>query len=319
MLQKLVTTAGAIYRFVMSLVITVLLGAATWFCWEFYEEVRLQSQFAEEGKLVPVRVDAVDHRQRSWRDALGNAAYLTVTYGGKPYVTRFVIDTTYVSAGDQVRLLYHPAYDAFRQPDRGPAGRPSTTKSRLIQWSTLETAGPETKWLLLCVLLTTAFFFCGSGVLVSLIPVPFLQDIARLVFTIELFAVTIFLTYDTYTYFQYYQQLKSQGRPVTVTVLDTDRRLFGRDPDDGWYDYEANVRFDGREYRIPISRAGYDTRKAGDSLDALYDPSVPDLMAADFPPDYMHLILPFFFGLLTIMLMRSVFDHRQPQPATDLR
>lgn len=313
MFQQFFSILGRIYQFMVSLVITALLGLATWVCWGFYEEASLQSRFASEGRLVSVRVSEVSHEQRSWRDVLGNSAYLTVQYQGRPYTTRFVTDTTFVSEGDRVSLLYHPDYDALRQPE--PAHQnPAFHKSRLIRWSTINEFTIENKLLLLCFVLATAFFFYGSGVLTMLIPVPFLQDMARLVLTIELFAVAVFFAYDTYAYFQYYQGLKTHGRAVAVTVLDTHRRSVGGKSRHGWYEYQANVRRNNQAYTIPISEADYDMAKPGHVLRAIYDESMPDLMSADFPPDYKRLFIPVFFGVFAVILLRSTLRRRGQLP-----
>lgn len=310
MLQKLVNAIGRLYNFVVSLVITVLLGLATWVCWGFYQEASRQSDFAREGQLVSTQVVQVSYQQRSWRDALGSSVYLTVRYRGRPYITRFIIDTTFVSEGDRVSLLYHRGYDAVRQPETDHHTAASVHKSRLIQWSIIEKFSSENKLLLLCLILSTAFFFFGSGLLVTVLRVPFLQDMARLVLAIELFAATVFFTVDAYAYFQYYQRLKTHGHEVTVSVLDTRRTSVGKSSRHGWYYYQADVRHKGQLYTIPISEDDFETVKAGDSLRAIYDESAPDLMSADFSADYSRPVVPAFFGLLTIFLLRSLFRQR---------
>lgn len=223
MLKQLFTTLGRLYNHVMSVIIALVLGVITWYCWEFYADTRLQNQFAKEGQLVSVTVKQADHHQRSWRDILGNTVYLTFTYQGHDYNTRFVRDTVYVSGGDHVRLLYHPDYDAFRQPGQTVRFDRTTRKSRLIDWSAAFDFSNENRLLFLCLLLSIVSFFLITGVIVTFVPVPFLQDIARLVLIVALFASTVFFTYDTWSYYHYYQHLKTKGQEVSVKVLDTDR------------------------------------------------------------------------------------------------
>lgn len=309
MFQKLFTTVGRVYSFLMSLIVAAILSVTTWAFWGVYEETKLQNQFAKEGQLLSVTVQQAEHKQRSWRDMLSNSAYLSFRYRGKDYTSRFVMDTTYVSEGDRVQLLYHPVYDAFRQARNDFHVEKSTRKSRLIGWTTLKTFSDENKLLLLCLILSTASFFFISGIIVTIIPIPFLQRTAQLVFSVALAIGAAFFTHDTYQYFRYYQHLKTNGREVAVRVLDTDRRTHGRGGSSTthWYDYEATIRYQQQERVIPISKADFETVKPNDTLQALYDESVNDLMSVSYGPDYWLVIVPAFFGLLTILLLRSGF------------
>ncbi|GAB2557866.1 hypothetical protein [Spirosoma areae] len=308
MLQKLITATGRVYSFIMSLLIAAILGVTTWAFWGLYEDVQLQGKFVKEGQLVSITVDRAEHEQRTWRDVLSNSAYLTFRYQGKDYTSRFVTDTAYVGNGDRVQLLYHPAYDAFRQPHDEVHFDQSTRKSRLIGWTTVRAFSDENRLLLLCLLLSTASFFFISGVIVTIIPIPFLQDIARLALLLALAIAAVFFTYDTYQYFQYFQHLKTSGQQVTVRVLDTDRRTHGRGSGSThWYDYEATIGYRQQERVIPISEADYETLKPNDTLKAYYDESVNDFMSVTYRPDYWLVIVPAFFLLITLLLIRSGF------------
>ena len=315
MLQKLLTSAGRVYSFVISLVVAAILGVTTWACWGLYQEARLQRQFIREGQLLSVTVDQTDHKQRSWRDIFSNSAYLMFNYRGKAYTTRYVMDTAYVGAGDQVQLLYHSAYDDFRQPRTAVRFDRSTQKSRLIEWTSIRAFSDENRLLLLCLLLTTASFFLISGVIVTIIPVGFLQAIARLVLIVELIIAAIFFTYDTYQYYQYYQHLKTNGHEVTVQVLTTDRRAYGRNARDDWpiYTYEATIQYQQQERVIPISEDEFEALKPKDTLKAYYDESANDFMSVDFPPNYWQVLGPAFFWLLSILLLRSAFKSQPEQ------
>ncbi len=313
MLQKLFAAIGRLYTFLMSLVVAAILGVTTWGFWGFYQETRLQNQFISEGKLLSVRIQQAEHQQRSWRDMLSNTAYLTFAYRGKTYNTRFVSDTTYVGEGDRVQLLYHPAYDAFRQPRSAIHFDQSTRKSRLIGWTTIRAFSDENRLLLLCIILSAASFFFISGVIVTLIPIPFLQGIARFALVVALAIGTVFFAYDTYQYFHYYQHLKTSGREVTVRVLDTDRRSLGRGGSrrTHWYNYEATIRYQQQERVIAISQADFETLKPSDTLQAYYDESVNDFMSVTYGPDYWLILVPTFFGLLTILFLRAGFVSQQ--------
>lgn len=320
MLQQLANTLGRVYSFLISLIFTAVLCLVTYGFWEYYRDVRLENQFAQEGRLVAVTVDQAAQKQRSWRDALSHSTYLTFRYNEKEYTTRYVMDSSYVGSGDRVELLYHPAYDAFRQARNEVHFDRSTQKSRLVNWTTIRSFTDENKLLLLCILLTTASFFLVTGVLATIMPVGFLQAIARLVFTVEVVIATIFLTYDTYQYFQYYQHLKANGHAVAVRVLDTHRRVVGNNTEStAWklYNYDATIHYQRQERVIPISENDFETAKPGDTLRAYYDESVNDFMSVDFPPDYWLIVLPAFFGLLSVLFVRALFtsQHLKPQPA----
>ena len=313
MFQKLLTGLGRVYSFIMSLIVAAILAVTTWAFWELYQDAQLQGQFVKEGQLLSVTVERAEHDQRIWRDILSNSTYLTFRHKGKDYTSRFVMDTTYVSEGDQVQLLYHPTYDAFRQPRNDVHFDQSARKSRLIGWTTIRSFTDENRLLLLCLILSTASFFLISGVIVTIIPIPFLQDIARLLFIVTLVVGSAFFTYDTYQYYQYYQHLKTDGREVAVQILDTDRKSLGRGGSNRihWYRYEATVRYRAQERVIPISETDFETVKPNDTLKAYYDESVNDLMSVNYPPDYRLGLGPAFLWFITILLVRSGFISQQ--------
>ncbi|GAB4038053.1 hypothetical protein [Spirosoma jeollabukense] len=311
MLKELFTSLGRVFNFLIALVVAVILGFTTWACWEIYQEALLQREFVKEGQLISVTINNADHTQRSWRDVLGNSVYLTVEYKGKDYTTRYVRDTTYVSAGDRVQLLYHPRYDAFRQPGDEIHFDQSKRKSRLIEWTAIRFFSNENRLLFLCLLLSIATFFMIAGVIATVLPVPFLQSLARFVFVTTLFAAAVFFTYDTWRYYQYYQHLKIDGHRVTVRVLDTDRkarfRQSGRHTFYKLYDYDATIRYQQQERVIPISEDDFETLKPNDSLKAFYDESIDDFMSIDYSLDYSQILLPGFFWLLAFLLLRPGF------------
>ena len=320
MLQQLVSTLGRVYNFVISLIVAAVLGIVTWGFWQYYQDTRLQNRFVQEGQRISVLVDKGEQKHRSWRDMISNSTYLTFQYKGKAYTTRFVMDSGYVGSGDRVQLLYHPVYDAFRQPRNEIRYDQSNRKSRLVEWSTVRSFTDENKLLFLCIILTTASFFLIAGVMATIIPVGFLQDIARFVLMVELMIAAVFFTYDTYQYFQYYQHLKTNGHEVAVQVLDTRRKAVGNNTrNTAWktYTYEATIQYQQQERVIPISEDDYETLKPKDTLKAYYDASVNDFMSVNYPPDYWLVAVPAFFLLISILLLRSFLGRKQhKQPAS---
>ena len=313
MFQKLLIGLGNVYSFVMSLVVAAIFAVTTWAFWGLYQDARLQGEFVKEGQLLSITVDRVERKQRTWQDMLSNSTYLTFRHQGKEYTSRFVMDTSYVSEGDRVELLYHLAHDAFRQPRNDVRFDQSTRNSRLIGWTTIRSFSDENRLLLLCLMLSTASFFFISGVIVTVIPVPFLQDLARLLFIVALAVGSVFFTYDTYQYYRYYQHLKTNGREVAVRILDTDQRSLGPGGSNRiqWYRYEATIRYQGQERVIPISETDFETVKTNGTLKAYYDESVSDFMSVNYPPDYRLVLGPAFLWLITILLVRSGFVSQQ--------
>lgn len=274
----------------------------------------------EEGQRLSVLVEKGEQKHRSWRDMISNSTYLTFQYRGKAYTTRFVMDSGYVGSGDRVQLLYHPAYDAFRQPRNVIHYDQSNRKSRLVQWSSVQSFTDENKLLFFCILLTSVSFFLLTGVIVTIVPLGFLQDIARLALIAELILAAIFFTYDTYQYFQYYGHLKANGHEVAVRVLDTYRRAVGNSSGkhnhSPLYTYEATIQYQQQERVIPISEDEYDTLKPNDSLKAYYDASLNDFMSVDYPPDYLKIVIPVFFLFISTLLLRSTIGSRQQKQTT---
>ncbi|SOD81910.1 hypothetical protein [Spirosoma fluviale] len=307
MLGKIATVLGRLYTFLLSLVVALILSVATWGMWQYYQDVRLLDDFSRKARPVTVAITNAEQKQRSWQDVFSNSTYLTVEYQGKAYPCRFVMDSGYVGSGDRVKLLYHPDYDSFRQPRAVLKFDESNRKSRLIEWSSIRDFSPSNRLLLLCMLLSTASFFFSSGLIGSLIPIPFLQTIARFLFVLALGCAAIFFTYDTIAYFNYYQLLNKEGQSVSVPVLATNRKAHGRKYN--WYTYEATVRHQGQERIVPISEDDFDALSSSlpGSVTVRYVAAVDDLMADDFTPDYWVIVVPLFFYLLVFLFVRPAY------------
>ncbi|GAB4024249.1 hypothetical protein [Spirosoma gilvum] len=318
MWQQFFKTVGSIYNFLIAVLLSVVLGVVTWGCWQLYQEARLQSEFVREGKSISVKVDEAQHDQRSWQDILGNSAYLAFRYQGKSYTTRYSMADNYVGTGDQVVLLYHPSYDTFRQPERVAPAHQSIKQSALVNWSSLRSVSKENQLLLFCIILATAFLFMASGVILSILPLDSLRYIIQSVLVIELLIAAVFFTYDIWTYFQYYQALKAKGHPETAVVVSTNRHAFPRSNSsdwDDWYDYDATVNFQHQKRVIPISEDDYDSLKPNDSIRVIYDPSVDDVMSADYAADYKQILVPVAFWVIALVLLRSWISKIFPHPS----
>lgn len=317
MLKQLFNTVGRVLRFIGSLILAAIMVVVTWAFWGYYQDITLQKKFTQEGQLRTVTVNQATYNQQSWRDVLTNTAYLTFQDRGKTYATRYTVGPGYIGSGDRVQLYYHPDYDSFQQPFTETHPDVSARESRLVRWSMISTFRMENKLLLLCLVLTTVSFFLVSGVIVTLVPIPFLQVIARFLVMLIMLIVSVYFTYDTYEYFQYYQHLKTNSRDVSVQVLSTDRRRQWRsthsrhDLTDPIYYYQATVQYENQKRIIAISQSDFKILKPGATLQALYDESFDDLMSANFPPNYWLLAVPIFFWIVTLVLVRASLMSRQ--------
>ncbi|MFD1144170.1 hypothetical protein ACFQ4C_23800 [Larkinella insperata] len=317
MLQDLFHFLGRLYSRLVSVILIALLAGATWLLAYFYQEEKLQNLFLKEGQFVQVQVADVDLAQRSWRDAFSNTSYITFPYQQKTYQTRYVMDSVWVGAGDRVQLLYHPGRDAFRQPHG--ERKPDRTVSRLVRWSLVNDFSTEYKLLGGVLVLATFLFFLASGLVVSLFPgLTFLRTIARLVLVVVLGAVAVFFTYDAIAYHRYYQRIKTNGRPLEVTVLETDRQRIGRSNRRSVlksYRYNATCRFEKGKRTIPITEDEYETLKPNDRLTVLYDESLDDSMSARYSGNKLDYVAPVFFWILFLVFLWNLFFKPQKRLA----
>jgi hypothetical protein len=301
MIRAFFTFLGRLYMLVMQIILAVVLGIVTWACWGLYQDEKLANQFLKEGQLVPVKIEDTSNKPLSWRDYLGNVSYLTFHYNRKAYTTRFLIDTLYVGTGDRVSLLYHPRIDAFRQPGQQFHFKDDKSQSRLIRWSMVNTFSSENRWLVACLFLSGIFCLFACGVLANITNWDFFGAIGRLFFVMLLLAGSIFFTYDFWEYHQYFQHLRTNGRQMTVKVLETDRMSYSTRQSRHWksYLYLARVQLNRQERTIPLEEADYEVLKPGDSLSVLYDETLDDMMPVSYSMDYRQLWVVVFFWVIT--------------------
>ena len=312
MFHKLFRLLSNLYGMLWMLIVSALLGAAAVLVWHFYQEERLQNQLVSDGDQVTVRVERTDRQPRGVLDALSSFVYVGFSYHNKPYETRCVNDTSWLSPGDRVALLYHPQLDVFRQP-RARAATETRVVSRLVKWTVISELNSEKKALGLFIMIVVALFFTSSGLLVSLTGLTFIQTIARSVLILALGFLALFYTYDTIRYYQYVASLKSNERPMDVEVIDTYRHTHGRRS--GWYTYEATFRFNGQERVVAIEEEDYERLNAKNArLAVLYNATVNDFTAVNYSPSLLQLLVPGFFWLMLVLVFRQ---NRKPDVQPD--
>ena len=316
MLTSLFRLLVRLYEGLWMLLITALLGAAALAMWHFYQHERLDNLVKAEGQPITVRVERADRKPREIWDEFRNPTYIGFTYHNRPYETRYVNDTLWVSEGDRVPLLYHPPSDAFRQPQSALTATPTRVVSRLISWSVVGGFTRENQLLGGFIVVVLALFFFGSGVVVTLTGLTVVQTIARFVLAATLGAGTLFFTYDAIHYFRYVNELRSNGHPMEVAAVNAVRTSRGRSGSGhsrkshshsyAWYAYRATFRFNRQERVVVVDEADYDRIKSGNPrLMVLYNPGLNDFIVEDYSPDYSPCILPLFFGFLFGSLLRS--------------
>ncbi|CCH54330.1 hypothetical protein BN8_03492 [Fibrisoma limi BUZ 3] len=294
--------------FVLLLQIAVV-GAITWFLWIVYNDTRLQSRFEREGRSIRVHIDDVSYAQRSWKDFLGNSVYITFHYNQNHYQARYVQDTSYVSRGAYTTLLYLADLDSFRQPDPEPPHPRMHRTSRLVKWTVVNDVTTENKVLGGLIVAASVLFFLSVSLINYLVPVPLLQTIGKGIVVVAWVGLSVFLTYDTVEQYNYWNRLRSGGQPAQVTILSTDkvsksggRSRHGRSSF-RTYSYRATVRFQRQERVIAISEDDYETARAGDRLNVVYNPALDDLMPAGYSlPMDEYLVPVFVWGMLLVGL-----------------
>ncbi|WP_234736879.1 hypothetical protein [Tellurirhabdus bombi] len=308
MFQSLIRFVGRLYALIWSFIIIAFLAFVAWLLWHFYGEARLDRQFTEAGERVRVQVKAVDSERRTWFD-LGQSVYLSFDYKNKRYTTRYVFDTTWANEGDYIQLLYHPQVDEFRQVPTVQKANSSRLVSRLIRWSSLHTLSTEHKMLGGFLFILLFLFFYAGGVVVGLTGWTFPQQIARFTLLLALGAAALFFTYETVTYYRYYQRIRVNGKPMEVTVLETDRHSVGHSRSSSFkqYNYEVVFRYQNQERVAPITEDEYDVLKPQSRLRVLHDEALDDFMSATYPGDYLKILVPLFFWILFIILWWNTF------------
>lgn len=299
----------AFARLVTTLLLTLLVGIAAWGSWQLHKNEKLSQQFAREGQLVAVQVKATYRGNRSWYDQFTSHVYITFKHLGRSYSTRFAQDSGWVNEGDKVALLYHPGMDTFRQPgNRIHFTSQFKDRSRLIDFTIASMWGDERKWQVLGLAFSALFIMLLFGMLTSFIRLPWLQWIGPLIVVVLVFAGTLYFTFNTLEYFNYYQKMKS-GRQISVRLLSTEYNARSR-RSNGWYTYRATVQFGNGQRIIPIEAADYRKLRPNNLFPVIYNSKLDDMMPLNYGPDYTNLLVTLFMWFLTIFLARQYLFKR---------
>jgi magnesium-transporting ATPase (P-type) len=221
MVKGILSSVRNFFRLAMMLVFAVVLVVLALGSWQLYKNEKKLQKFMQEGYPVKVQVTATDRQNRTWYDQFSNKVYITFNYNNRLYTTRYVQDSGWVNAGDKVSLLYHADDDGFRQLNRQMHFNKPTINSRLISFSFMGRWNEGQKWLLLTLMLTTAFALVTIGAINSVVIIPMLGLLGRFIITGLVVCVALYFTYNAWQYNQYYNKIKNNSKQETVTVLGT--------------------------------------------------------------------------------------------------
>ncbi|OQP46858.1 hypothetical protein A4H97_04865 [Niastella yeongjuensis] len=295
MLKGLITTARNFYSWFWSIIIALLLGYLTWGSWRLYNNEKELQQFIKEGQPVKVQVTATDRQNHVWYDQFSNKVYITFNYNNQSYSTRYIQDSGWVYVGDKLTLLYHPQYNAFRQATKQINFKDRTNRSLLLDFSFVSMWNDERKWLLLTLILGTAFVLLTMGLISSIVHIPLLAHVGRLIVTAGVLSFALYFTYNGWQYHSYFNKIKNEGQQKTVTIISTEYQRHSKRSDAWWVTYEAWVQFDKEQRMIPIEEDDYDKLKANDQLPVFYNPSLNDMMPVNYTGDNMNIWVAVFF------------------------
>lgn len=290
---------GTVAGFITLLVITAVIGLLAWLARQQYLGQRQYEQISTEGQKVTVRADQVDRTSRSWKDQFVNTVYLTFTYQHKPYTLRYQQDTGWLNTGDRVDLFYHPGLDAFRQPRLHSYFKSNLHHSRLIGFAISAQWTDGRKWQVLWIALASVFALLLCSLLARLTGLQAIRTLGRLLFIGLLLTGVVYLTYNTWQYYRYYNQLRSGAREETVQVLSTNSRSVSK-RSNWFYTYEATVQQGKQEKLIPIDEAEYKTLKPGAPLQVYYNSQLNDMMSVNHTPGHTNLVATLFAWFLLL-------------------
>lgn len=288
---------GSIARFIGSLVLTAIVGLLAWFFYQQHLDQQQYKRIVATGHPVTVTITEASLDQRTWTDAFLNVAYLSFRYQQKDYTIRYKQDSIWLSPGDRIALYYSAAADAFRQPKAYATVPDNRRQSRLIGYTFLNSWNTDRKWGLATIALVALFVMLLCGLLATITHLEFLRTAGRLIFLALLLAGAAYLIYNTWRYYQYFNQVKKGALEETVRVVSTGRHAVSR-RSSWWYTYEATILHHQQERVIPIEEAEYDRLKAGDPLQVYYNPRLNDMMSVNHTPEHTNLLAALFVGLL---------------------
>lgn len=302
MVKGILSSVRNFFRLVMMLLFAVVLGVLAWGSWQLYKNEKQLQQFIREGHPVKVQVTATDRQNLTWYDQFSNKVYITFNYNNRLYTTPYMQDSGWVSAGDKVTLLYHPQADGFRQLNRPMHFNKPTPSSRLISFSFMGRWNDGQKWLLLTLILATVFVLVSIGIINSVVQIPFLQGLSRIIITGLVVCGALYFTWNAWQYNQYYNKIKNNSQQATVTVLGTNSHA--RSKRNSWfYDYDATVQFGSEQKTIPIEEEDYEKLKANDQLQVLYNKEENDMMPVNYSADHNNLFVALFVWSFAIFFL----------------
>ncbi len=249
-----------------------------------YQQEKLAIRFAREAAPVRIQVQQVDQKKYSWKDYIGNSKYITFTYRQKPYTFRYIQDSAWVGEGSFVWLWYHPSLDMFRQQELAAHHAPLAKSSRLVNWTVLNSLGYANRWLMACGFLGFVLLVFTTAFLRNIADWQIFKIVEDGLLLLLFLGIALYSTYDTWSNYRYYTQLKSEGQALRLPLLDKDRYAFPENDRQltAFHVYSAKIYFKEEEREVPVTEADYDQLAKGDIIHLWYNPAMDDIMAADY-------------------------------------
>jgi hypothetical protein len=202
--------------------------------------------------------------------------------------------------------LYHAQLDDFRQPGNRFHFTRQNDRSRLIQFSITNMWSDERKWFMLSLAFSTVFFFILLGILNSIVQAPLLQHLGRFIIFGLVLCGTLYFTYNSWQYYNYYQKIKDNSSKLTTRVLSTNQHARSK-RSNWWYRDDARVQYGNEQKMIPIEKEDYNKLRPNDQLPVLYNRELNDMMPENYTPDHSNLVVALFMWGLTIFFAWNNF------------
>lgn len=285
------------------LLFSALLALLAWGSWKMHAHEKLSNLFLTKGQHIEVKVATADRDNRAWYDQFTNAVYISFEHEGRSYTTRCIQDSGWISEGDQVDLLYLPEIDEFHHPRQIQR---QDNRSRLLEFSVSTMWRNHQKWQLMAMGFSVASLLFLLTAVIAIQPIPILIQLRRAAGTCLILAAAIYFTYNTWQYFQYYNQVRAGGHEATVTVLHTDYRSHSN-KSNWWPSYFATVQYNNEEKIIPINEGHYERLQPNGPLKIIYNEPLNDMMPADYSREYSGIFISLFMWSLGGYLVYRFF------------
>jgi hypothetical protein len=299
-MKKIITLIG-------QAILIIFFGFLTREAWRFYSDEQRVNNIGKDGVRITVHVDKVSNEKKSWRDYISNSKYISFAYHEKPYTLRYSQDSIFLQDGVEAPVIYSASRDEFMQPALALAQQPMYKTSPLVNFTAVKLFSTTNVILFFALLITVVLVVFILGFLATITGLGIIRAFQSGVLLLCALAGAIYLTYSSYTYWQYYTHLKSAGVPQVVKLEDISRdaQVNSRDNSDFLmlYTYQARINFHGESRVIAVGEKDYEKLHPGDNINVIYDPAIDDMVSANYTLLYRDFI---FTGVIWLIVFYGV-------------